>query len=281
VIPEAEEHVHEHLAVGRSGRVVVLRIDRPEKLGALSSGMVAALQEQVSRLRDDATVGAVVLTGTGRSFVAGADIAEYRGATQASFDAYQRASRVLFDGIELLPQPTIAAVNGYAFGGGFELALACDFILASETATFALPEIRLGLLPGGGGPQRLSRRAGTVFTKEAVLTGRTIAAAELLERGIATSVVPPDSLDAAALAFAETLAAMPQQAVREGKRRIDDGARQEFAAALTADQAVLSRLFRSPDGREGVAAFLEKREPVFRFPEGTPDAAGQSGEGTA
>lgn len=265
-----ESFVHDHLAVTRVGRVVRLRIAREDKLGALSSGLLAALHSQVAAIRADAGVGAVIVTGTGRSFVAGADIAEYRGATQDSFDGYQRASRALFDGIEALPQPTIAAVNGYAFGGGFELALACDFILADPAATFALPEIRLGLFPGGGGPQRLSRRVGTVWTKEVVMTGRTVAAAELRERGLA-SVAAPGRLDAEAQAFAGTLASMPHEAVREAKRLIDDGARKDLYDALTADQEALSRLFALPDGIEGVTAFIEKREPRFRYPETSDD----------
>jgi enoyl-CoA hydratase len=212
----------------------------------------------------DPSVGAVILTGTGRSFVAGADIAEYRDATQSTFDGYQLASRALFDDIETLPQPTIAAVNGYAFGGGFELALVCDFILSADTAIFALPEISLGLYPGGGGPQRLARRAGSVWTKEVVMTGRRIAADELVARGVASGSVPAAALMQRAADLAASLAAMPREAMRVAKRRIDDGVRQELSTALTCDQLELSRLFSSPDGVEGVAAFLEKRPARFQ-----------------
>ncbi|MEV0838515.1 enoyl-CoA hydratase-related protein [Actinocatenispora sera] len=252
-----------HLVVDRADAVLTIRIDREEALGALSRAMVAELGERLRAVRADDTVRAVVLTGTGRGFVAGADIGEYDGASTAEFDAYQRLSRSVFGELAALPQPTVAAVNGYAFGGGFELALCCDFIVASERARFALPEVKLGLIPGGGGTQRLARALGTRLAKELVLIGRTLYPDEADRRGLLTRLVPPDELAGAAAEFAAQLAAGAPLAVREAKRVIDEGVRQELDAALSAEQAALARLFASADGREGIAAFRAKRAPTF------------------
>ncbi|BCJ36196.1 enoyl-CoA hydratase [Actinocatenispora thailandica] len=252
-----------NLVIERDGAVLTIRIDREEALGALSAAMVAELGERLRAVRADGTVRAVVLTGTGRGFIAGADIGEYDGASAAEFDAYQRLSRSVFDELAALPQPTVAAVNGYAFGGGFEVALCCDFIVASERARFALPEVKLGLIPGGGGTQRLARALGTRLTKELVLTGRTLHPDEADRRGLLTRLVPADQLATTAAQFAGQLAAGAPLAVREAKRVIDDGIRQDLDAALTAEQAALARLYASADGREGIAAFVAKRTATF------------------
>jgi enoyl-CoA hydratase len=254
---------HPNLVIEQVGYVRIVRIDREDKLGALSSDLIAGLEEEVRRIRQDRQVRAVVLTGTGRGFVAGADVSEYHQTSLEAFEEYQRISRRLFDDIERLPQPVIAAVNGYALGGGFELALCCDFMFASEQARFGLPEIKLGLLPGGGGTQRLARAAGAAWTKELVMTARAVRPDEALSRGLLTAVVPPEELRERALTFAQLLAGAAPLAVQEAKRLIDDGLQQEFAAALTNEQRVLARLFASPDGREGISAFIEKREPAF------------------
>ncbi|MDJ1136344.1 enoyl-CoA hydratase/isomerase family protein [Streptomyces iconiensis] len=246
------------------GTVRVLRIDREDKLGALSGELVAALGEQIVRVRQDRGVRAVVLTGTGRGFIAGADVGEYSGASTDAFMEYQRRSRQVFDSLERLPQPSVAAVNGYAFGGGFEIALCCDFIVASRRARFALPEVTLGLIPGGGGTQRLARAAGTRFAKELVMTGRRVSADEAARRGLVTEVAEPEELTARALAFAALLATRAPLAVREAKRVIDGGVGQALDAALTAEQSALGGLFGSADGQEGIAAFMEKRAPRFK-----------------
>ena len=272
-IAPVEERVHANLVREQLGFVRILRIDREDKLGALSSELLAALQDELTAVRQDRGTRVLILTGTGRGFIAGADIGEYAGASAEAFDEYQLRSRRLFEDLERLPQPTIAAVNGYALGGGFELVLCCDFLIASDRARFALPEVKLGLLPGGGGTQRLPRRAGTSWTKELVLTGRTVTAEEANTRGIVTSVVDHERLREEALAFADRLANNAPAAVREAKRLIDDGVQQDLSAGLRAEQRVLSRLFASPDGQEGIRAFVEKREPVFRG-ETAPATAG-------
>lgn len=255
--------LHPNLVTEQIGYVRIIRINREDKLGALSSDLIAGLEDEVRRIRQDRHVRAVVLTGTGRGFIAGADVSEYHQTSLETFEEYQRASRRLFDDVERLPQPVVAAINGYALGGGFELALSCDFIIASEQARFGLPEIKLGLLPGGGGTQRLARMAGSAWTKELVMTGRTVRPEEAFNRGLLTAVVPPEELLDRAVKFTELLAGAAPLAVREAKRLIDDGLQQELAAALTNEQRVLARLFSSPDGREGISAFIQKREPAF------------------
>ena len=254
---------HPNLVEDRRDRIALLRVDREDRLGALSREMVEALRRYAEGLTDDPDVRVLVLTGTGRGFIAGADINEYEGVDQAAFDAYQRLSRQTFDAIERLPVPTIAAVNGYAFGGGFELALCCDLIVASASARFALPEVSLGLLPGGGGTQRLTRAVGKRATKEMVMTGRRLAPEEAQSLGLIARLVSPEDLVDSALELAEELASKAPLAVREAKRLIDDGVEASLPAALTLEQRVLSALFATEDAREGIRSFLEKRAPRF------------------
>jgi enoyl-CoA hydratase len=259
-----EKRLHDHLVETREDPgVAVLRFDREEALGALSRDILTRLHGYLSALREDPAVRVLVLTGTGRGFVAGADIGEYDGVSQAEFDSYQRLGRATFDLLAALPQVTIAAVNGYALGGGFEIVLCCDLVVAAERAKFGLPEVKLGLLPGGGGTQRLARAAGAAFTKELVVTGRFATAAELAARGLVTAVHPGGTLLAEATALARQVAGNAPLAVRAAKRLVDDGLRMPLDVALTAEQDVLSRLYGTADAKEGVAAFLAKRDPDF------------------
>ena len=254
---------HPNLVEDRRDRIAVLRVDREDRLGALSRGMVEALGGYVAALAEDPDVRVLVLTGTGRGFVAGADVNEYEGVDQATFDAYQRLSRQTFDALEKLPMPTIAAVNGYAFGGGFELALCCDLMVASTAARFALPEVSLGLLPGGGGTQRLTRAIGKRAAKEIVMTGRHVSAEEAQDFGLFARLVSPEELMNTTLEVADALADNAPLAVREAKRLIDDGVEAPLPAALTLEQRVLSALFATEDAKEGISAFLQKRSPRF------------------
>jgi enoyl-CoA hydratase len=254
---------HEHLIEERDGAVAVLRVDREKALGALSRGMVEALAGYLEALAHDDAVRVLVLTGTGKGFIAGADINEYDGVSQAAFDAYQRLGRRAFAALAALPQPTIAAVNGYAFGGGFEVALCCDLILASTSARFALPEVKLGLLPGGSGTQRLARAVGLRAAKELVMTGRSMRPDEAERRGLVSRVLEPDDLLPQALDLARTLASRAPLAVRAAKRLVDDGAEASLPTAWTLEQQVLSGLYATADAREGIQAFLDKRDPDF------------------
>jgi len=255
--------VHEHLVEEREGHVALLRIEREEALGALSRNLVLRLGDYLQALHMDDTARVLVLTGTGKGFIAGADIGEYDRVGRAKFDEYQRLSRRVFSALEALPQFTIAAVNGYALGGGFEVALCCDMVLASERARFGLPEVKLGLIPGGGGTQRLSRAAGIRFTKEAVVTGAFYSAAELRDRGVISRVHSPDQLLPASLELAHAIAANAPKAVQAGKRVVTHGAEVPLQVGLSLEQEALSQLYGSLDAAEGIAAFLEKREPHF------------------
>ena len=259
-----ETRPHPNLAVKRCDRVVLLRIDREEALGALSRGLVEALLSCFTEFAADHALKALVLTGTGRSFVAGADIREYDRVGQLEFDRYQRLCRDMFDSLSALPQATVCAVNGFALGGGFELALSCDFILASEKARLGLPEIKLGLIPGGGATQRLTRAVGRMRAKSLIMRGGMIGAEEALNWGAVLSVHEPAALLTAALDLAGELAEHAPLALCEAKRVIDDGCDTSLPAGLTLEQRALGSLYASHDAREGVAAFLEKRPPVFR-----------------
>ena len=259
-----ETRLHDNLLLDRRGPIHILRVDREEALGALNYDIMTALGDYAASLATDPTVRVLVITGTGRGFVAGADIGGYHHAAQTVFDRFQRRSRQTHDAIATLPQITICAVNGYALGGGLELALCCDFILVSEKAKLGLPEIKLGLLPGGGGTQRLPRLVGPMRAKELLLTGRMMTAAEAVSYGVALQACAPDELIETALQMAELLTAQAPVALREGKRVIDDGLDAARSAGLTFEQRVLGALFATEDGKEGIAAFMEKRDPVFK-----------------
>ncbi|MDE0305968.1 MAG: enoyl-CoA hydratase-related protein [Albidovulum sp.] len=259
-----EERLHPNLALERRGAVDVLRIDREEALGALNFEIMERLGTYASELAGCGSRRVLVLTGTGRSFVAGADIRGYDKVGQAEFDRFQRRSRATFDAVAALPQITICAVNGYALGGGFELALCCDIVLASRKAKLGLPEIKLGLLPGGGGTQRLARLVGAMRAKEILLTGRMITAEEAVEYGAALQSLDPDELMPKALELADELASKAPLALAEGKRVIDDGLDASLSSGLTLEQRVLGALFASDDGKEGIAAFVDKRDPEFK-----------------
>lgn len=259
----SERRIHEHLTEEVSGKVAILTVRREESLGALSRGIVEALGSYVRELRSRTDVRALVLTGTGKAFIAGADISEYHHASQTSFESYQRLSRSVFTELEQTPKLTIAAVNGYALGGGFELALCCDLIFASSRAKFGLPEIKLGLIPGGGGTQRLTREAGARFAKEVILSGDSYTADELHGRSLVARVFPPEQLLDETLAFAQKIVQYSPAALSAVKATVDYHRDQELDAGLTLEQSALASLFRTDDAREGIAAFIEKREARF------------------
>ena len=256
--------IHPHLVEDRRDVVAVLRIEREDALGALSRTMLESLASYLDELVNDNAVRVLVITGTGRGFIAGADIGEYDGVTFEEFVAYQRLGRSVFDRIARLPQPVIAAVNGYALGGGFELALCCDFRFASQRAKFGLPEIKLGLLPGGSGTQRLPRLIGSSRAAELIMTGRSITAEEASRIGVlASEPLPEQELMVRALELATTIADAAPLAARAAKVLIRDGLDLPLDTAWTLEQSTLAELAMSADGQEGVRAFMEKRPPNF------------------
>lgn len=252
----------------RSERVAegvrLLTFNRPEKLNALSTSMLERLGVLLSEAETEPGLRCVILTGEGdRAFVAGADIEEYAGQTRDQFVAYQRFSRALFCRLERLPLPTIAAINGFALGGGFEIALCCDILIASDTAAMGLPEGRLGLCPGGGGSQRLVRAVGRYAAADILLAARRISAARAMELGLVAEVVPPARLLEAALERAGQIAKVAPLAAREMKRLLREGADLPLDDALTMEQDALAGLYDTADAGEGVRAFVEKRRATF------------------
>jgi enoyl-CoA hydratase len=240
-----------------------LLFNRPEKLNALSTPLISEFDAALDEAAADATVRVIVLRGAGgRAFVAGADIAEYRGDERARFIAYSMNSRRVFDKLERLPKPVIAAVDGYALGGGFEIALCCDMILCAEGAELGLPEGRLGLSPGGGGTQRLVRAVGKYAASEVMLAGWRLTARRAHELGIVAEVT--DDIDAAILRRARACLKVAPLAQAEMKRLIREGFDAPLETAKSFEQEVLFRLYSTADGQEGINAFLDKRDAVFR-----------------
>ena len=247
----------------RRGAIAVLTFNRPDKLNALSSTLLhrfEALLDSVERAGD---VRAVVLTGAGdRAFVAGADIEEYARQGDGEFAAYQRRSRVLFSRIDDFPKPVIAAVNGYALGGGFEIALCCDVLVASSAAVFALPEGLLGLCPGGGGTQRLTRAVGPYVAARVLLAADRVRPDEALALGLVAAIAEGDVVEAA-VAIAERTAKIAPLASREMHGLIRAALDHPLEEGLTLEHEALLRLRATADAAEGVRAFVDKRDPTF------------------
>jgi enoyl-CoA hydratase/carnithine racemase len=213
--------------------------------------------------RGDSPASVLILTGEGRAFVAGADIDDYLTMTLAQFSAFQRFGRSVMAQMEQLERPIIAAVNGYALGGGFEIVLACDVVIAAENAKFGLPEAKLGLLPGGGGTQRLSRMVGPYIAKRMIFSGEIIDAQRAYELHLVTEIAPKGEAVNAAVALAEKILANGQLAVRMAKRVIDEGLQASLPTALSLEMDSTAHLFVTDDKREGIEAFVEKRPPNF------------------
>ncbi len=248
----------------RRGSVAVLTLNRPRALPSLNAATLGALLARCEELADAADLRAVVVTGSGRAFAAGADIAEMQGHGPNEALAFVRLGHRAFAALEELAVPTIAAVNGYALGGGCELACACDWIYASEKARFGQPEVNLGLLPGFGGTSRVPRRVGIAWGKELVLTGEPIDAETALRIGLANRVFPPGELLEAAVAAGEAIAGKGPLAVTAAKRLMTEGEGADPRTAHALEQASFGALFASEDRKEGIEAFLAKRDPKFR-----------------
>jgi enoyl-CoA hydratase len=232
-------------------------------LNALDQATLQEIAERVGEVARDPAVRALVVTGEGRAFAAGADIAAMQHFGPVEAGEFTRLGHHAFASLEALAVPTIAAVNGYALGGGCELALACDWIYASEKARFGQPEVNLGILPGFGGTSRLVRRVGIAWAKELVLGGEPIPADEALRIGLANRVFAPEALLDASLAAGETIAGKGPLAVAAAKRVMQRGQDADSSVAHALEQEAFAAAFGTEDRAEGMAAFLEKRDPKF------------------
>jgi len=255
---------YEHLQLTGDGAVRVLTVVRPARLNALNRASLAELQQLLDHLAADERLRVLIVTGAGdRAFVAGADIAEFEGLTAEAAVRYAEAGQRVFRALETLPVPTIAAINGFALGGGCELALACTFRLIAEHAVLGLPETSLGLIPGFGGTQRLARAVGRQRALDLVLTGRQVAADEAAALGLVLRVVPGAQLLDEAHTLAGLLAARAPLALRYAREAVDGGLDRPLSDGMALEAQLFGLAADSADMREGVRAFLEKRQPSF------------------
>jgi enoyl-CoA hydratase len=249
----------------RDGRLVLVTFNRPKQLNAINGAVVRELDELCASLEGDPLARVVLFTGAGeRAFVAGADIGEFVGLTVVEALTFGQRIQRLFSRIEALPQVTIAAVNGFALGGGCELTQCCDLVLAAETARFGQPEVNLGVIPGAGGTQRLARVVGMHRAKELNLLGEMIDAGEAHRIGIANRVVPAGGLMTEARALAGKLIAKAPITLRLIKEAMNEGYDLDLPKGLAIEAKAWAVVYSTEDKTEGVAAFLEKRKPVFK-----------------
>lgn len=255
---------HQHVSIERTGHVAIITIQRPDKLNALNAEVIAQLTRAVHELVEDAAeVRAAILTGAGKAFVAGADIAGMAAMTPAEAKRFSDAGHALCALIEAAPFPVIAAVNGFALGGGCELALACDFIYAAEGAKLGQPEVGLGVLPGFGGTQRLMRRVGPARARELIYTGDLVTAEQAVSIGLVNAVFPAAELLLRARDTALKIASRGPLAVSAAKRVMLRGEGAGLVTANELEAQAFSSLFGTEDQKAGMKAFLEKSKPTF------------------
>jgi enoyl-CoA hydratase len=250
------------VSIERKGRVVVVRLNRPEVLNALNSEMMYEMVGAMEELDRDPEVGCFVLTGSEKAFAAGADIKEL--ASKSYMEMFHEDFFAPWDRFTALRTPKIAAVSGYALGGGCELAMMCDLIFAADTAKFGQPEIKLGLIPGMGGTQRLTRLVGKVKAMDMILTGRMMGAEEAERAGLVARVIPGDTLMEETLAAAETIATTGKTAAMFAREAIDRALELGLREGVLFERRTYYALWATGDANEGMRAFIEKREPEFR-----------------
>lgn len=242
--------------------VALVRINRPEALNALNMATRKALAAAFAALHDDADIRCIVLTGDARAFAAGADLKEFVDAT--TVDVMKRRSERYWNTVAETPQPVIAAIQGYAMGGGLELAMACDLIVVGEGAQLGQPEIKVGIMPGAGGTQRLTRAIGKFNAMKMCLTGRAISGAEAYRMGLACELCPDAEVLDTAMKMAASIARMPPLAARAIKEAVVTGADASLQAATMLERKAFQLLFATGDRKEGMEAFVEKRRADFK-----------------
>jgi enoyl-CoA hydratase len=255
---------YENIIYQLEDRIAVITFNRPKALNALNRALLDELSEALDRIAADEDIRALVLTGAGdKSFVAGADITELATYNTLQAKNFAAKGQRILNKLQGLPIAVIAAVNGFALGGGTEISLACDFIYAAENAKFGQPEINLGLIPGFGGTQRLPRLVGTSQAKELIFTGKMISAAEALQIGLVNRVLPADQLMAEVMKTAKEIANKGKVSLWEAKQAINKGMRVDLATGCDIEIDAFAICMASPDAKEGTTAFLEKRKPSF------------------
>ncbi|HEX2840928.1 enoyl-CoA hydratase [Hyphomicrobium sp.] len=253
---------YETILVETRGRVGLITLNRPTQLNALNDQLIGELNQALDRFEADEGIGAIVVTGSDKAFAAGADIKEMQ--TKSYIDAYKSDFIASWERIARCRKPVIAAVAGFALGGGCELAMSCDLIIAADTAKFGQPEIKLGIMPGAGGTQRLIRAVGKSKAMELCLTGRMMDAAEAERSGLVARIVPAADLLSDALKTAETIAAQSLTAAMMTKDCVNRAYETTLAEGIRYERRTFHAMFATEDQKEGMAAFTEKRKPQFR-----------------
>jgi enoyl-CoA hydratase len=253
-----------NILLDKSEGIATLTFNRPEKLNAMNQEMAGELRVALDEISQDAAIRVLIFKGQGRAFMAGADVHTFLGATPLTIRRFiQRAHDFLFR-LEALDIPVIAAVHGFALGAGFEIALACDFIYAADSAKLGLPETALGIIPGAGGTQRLTRLVGVSLAKEIIMTGRMVDAGEARLAGILAQVFPEDKLWEETLKTAQSLAKKGRVSLGAAKQAVSRGADVDLRTGCALEVDLFALCFASSDPQEGAKAFLEKRQPVFK-----------------
>jgi enoyl-CoA hydratase len=253
---------HQHIVVETAGRVGAIRLNRPNALNALNAAMVGEIAAAVDAFEADANIGCMVVTGSDKAFAAGADIKEM--ATKTYMEAFMGNFAATWDRVAHARKPVIAAVAGFALGGGCELAMQCDFIIAADNAKFGQPEIKLGIIPGIGGTQRLTRAVGKAKAMDLILTGRMMDAAEAERAGLVARIVPAADLMTEAMKAAASIAAMSLPSVMVAKEAVNRAFEVSLAEGVAFERRVFHALFATEDQKEGMAAFVEKRPAKFK-----------------
>ena len=253
---------YQNIQVEQRGRVGVIRLDRPQALNALNSGLNAELGQAVAAFDADAGIGCMLLTGSDKAFAAGADIKEM--AEKSAVGVFMEDFAGSWDAVARARKPVVAAVAGFALGGGCELAMQCDLIIAADTAKFGQPEIKLGVIPGIAGTQRLPRAVGKAKAMDLILTGRMMEAAEAERAGLVARVVPAAALMEEALRVAQTIASMSLPALIAAKEAVNRAFESPLAEGARFERRIFATLFATADQKEGMAAFIDKRPPKFR-----------------
>lgn len=261
VVTSSGQLAYENIIVETRGKVGLIRLNRPQALNALNLALVAELNQALMSFDAEEQIGAIVITGSDRAFAAGADIKEMQSLEFV--DVYRQDFLADWEQLGRIRKPIIAAVSGYALGGGCELAMMCDFIIATDTAKFGQPEITLGIIPGMGGTQRLARYVGKAKAMDMVLTGRLMDAAEAERCGLVSRIVASDSLLHEALQAAEKIAGFSQLSVMMAKESVNRAYETTLQEGLRSERRFFHSLFATEDQKEGMAAFSEKRSPSF------------------